>query len=217
MTDSIKQCIVLGGGGHAGVVIDALQLVGVSVRGVLDPRADLHGTMILGVPVRGGDELMGTFKSEGVSFFLLGVGSVGANPRRRLLFEAGFRSGLAPLTLIHPAAVCSKWASIAEGTVVLANAVVNAGARIGMNAIINSGAIVEHGCSIGDHTHIASGARILGDVRIGADSFVGAGATVKQGVSIGDRAVIGAGAVVLRDVESEGAVVGVPARRLSPR
>jgi len=217
MNDSGINAVVLGGGGHASVVIEALQLVGVSVRGILDPRPELHGTAVVGVPVLGGDELLEKLKSEGVTAFVLGVGSVGRTPRRRKLFESGLRLGLVPLTVIHPAATCSKWASLAEGVVVLANAVINANARIGLNAIINSGAIVEHGCSIGDHTHIASGARVLGDVQIGSDVFVGAGATVKQGVLIGRGAVVGAGAVVLHDVAPDLTVAGVPARVVNPQ
>jgi sugar O-acyltransferase (sialic acid O-acetyltransferase NeuD family) len=217
MVDSVVHVVVLGGGGHAGVVIDALQLAGVSVRGILDPRPELHGTTIMEVLVLGGDDLLLKLKSEGVSSFVLGVGSVGRTPRRRRLFEDGLRSGLVPFTVIHPSATCSKWANLAAGTVVLANAVINANARIGVNVIINSGTIVEHGCSIGDHTHVASGARVLGDVQIGDEVFIGAGATVKQGITIGNGAVVGAGAVVLNDVAPDLTVAGVPARVVNPK
>jgi sugar O-acyltransferase (sialic acid O-acetyltransferase NeuD family) len=217
MSPSSPTCIVLGGGGHASVVIDALQLKEVPVFGILDPRADLCGVEVMGIRVLGGDELLSTLQSEGVTFFIMGMGSVRLNPRRHQLFDAALRSGLTPLTVIHPTAVLAKSATIASGTVVLANAVVNAGAQIGRNVIINSGALVEHGCRIGDHTHIATGARALGDVRIGMDAFVGAGAILKEGVSIGDRAVIGAGTVVLDDVDADSTVVGVPARRVNSR
>jgi sugar O-acyltransferase (sialic acid O-acetyltransferase NeuD family) len=217
MSPSSPSCIVLGGGGHASVVIDALQLTGVTIHGILDPRADLCGTRIMDIPVLGGDELLNTLKSESLSLFIVGIGSVKFNPRRRQLFEAALRCNLTPLTVIHPAAVHSKSATIAAGTVVLANAVVNAGAEVGMNVIINSGAVVEHGCHIGDHTHIATGARVLGDVRVGMEVFVGAGAILKEGIAIGDQAVIGAGAVVLDNVDAKATVGGVPARILNPQ
>jgi UDP-perosamine 4-acetyltransferase len=211
------QCVVLGGGGHAKVVIDALQECGIPLRGILDPRTDLHGTVVMGVPVLGGDDLLASLKAEGSTSFVLGLGSVGRNPNRQSLFELGLQAGLSPQTVIHPAAVCSKFSSIGEGAVVFANAVINAGARIGINAIVNTGAIVEHDCSLGDHAHIASGARMSGNVHIGSGAFVGAGATIKQGVSIGRGAVIGAGSLVLRDVPADVTVVGVPAREIESR
>jgi sugar O-acyltransferase (sialic acid O-acetyltransferase NeuD family) len=212
MIDSPSECIVLGGGGHATVVIDALQLNGVALRGVLDPDVALHGTRILGVPVLGGDDLLDMLRRDGAAAFVLGVGSVERNPRRREIFERGLRAGLIASTVIHPTVAFSKWAPVGPGTVVLANAVINAGARVGANVIVNSGAIVEHGSSVGDHAHVASGARIAGNVRIGAETFIGAGATVKQGISIGGNAVVGAGTVVLRNVPAGATVVGVPGR-----
>jgi len=215
MAENRQRCVVLGGGGHAAVVIDALQLLGVQVHGILDPNSELRGTSMMGVVVLGGDELLSEIHNEGATSFVLGIGSVGRSPRRRELFEISARSRLTPLSAVHPTASVSKWASVGEGSVVLSNAVLNATARVGLNVIINTGAIVEHGCVIGDHSHIASGARILGDVRIGQEAFIGAGATVKQGVVIGDRVVIGAGAVVLHDVAPDSTFVGVPARSVA--
>ena len=45
---------------------------------------------------------------------------------------------------MHPTAVIGKDVNIEEGSCVMANAVVNAGARIGKHCIINTCAVVEH-------------------------------------------------------------------------
>lgn len=211
-------CVVVGGGGHARVVIDSLQAVGSArIHGILDANRSLWGTTVLGVPVLGGDELLAEMSKAGVNAFVVGVGSVRSNAARRRIYENGIAAGLAALVVLHPSATCSPWAQVGPGSVVFAGAVINAGATVGANAIINTGAIVEHDCCIGEHVHVASGARLSGMVWLGNEVFVGAGATVKQGVRIGAAAIIGAGAVVLQDVGEGDTVVGVPAKRVGAK
>lgn len=211
----IPRCVILGAGGHARVVIDALQAIGVGVpHGVLDPDRARWDAQLLGVPILGGDELLPRLAREGVTHFVVGVGSVGDSRTRRRLFELAMRHGLIPLAVRHPSSVCSRWAKIGAGTVLLPASVVNAGAQVGVNVIVNTGAIVEHDCIIGDHAHVATGARLSGTVSIGEGAHVGAGATIRQHISVGADAVIGAGAVVIDDVESRTVVAGVPARVL---
>ena len=52
-----KQVLLLGGGGHGRVVLDALLSSGVRVSGVLDPDLKV-GDLVFGVPVMGGDEYL---------------------------------------------------------------------------------------------------------------------------------------------------------------
>lgn len=206
-------CVVLGGGGHASVVIDAVQCQGdLDLVGVLDNNPALAGGDVLGVPVLGGDDLLAELPGRGVAWFIVGLGTVGRSAPRRALFEAAVARGLAPATVVHPAAVVAASARIGAGTAVCAGAVVNPGADVGANVIINTGAIVEHHCVVGDGAHIATGACMGGGVSIGHDSHVGAGAVIRQGITIGDRAMVGAGAVVVADVPSGHQVMGNPAR-----
>lgn len=211
-------CVILGGGGHARVVIDILQVCGaVTPYAILDRDRSLWNQQMLGVPILGGDELLPELVGRGVTHFVVAVGSVGSigdqHPRRQL-FEIGLAQGLAPLVVQHPTAVCSRFAQVGLGSVIFPTAVVNAGAFLGANVIVNTGAIVEHDCYIGDHAHIATGARLASTVRVGTGAHIGAGATLRQGVSIGEGAVVGAGAVVVRDVPPRVVVVGVPSRFL---
>lgn len=207
------RCLILGGGGHARVLIDSLRAGEAAVPcAVLDADSSLWGRDVLGVPIRGGDDLLPRLMHEGVRHFVVGVGGVGDNAPRRRLFEQGVACGLTPLTVYHPSAICSRWARVGAGSVLYPAAVVNAGAVVGCNVIINTGAIVEHDCVIGDHAHLATGARLASTVHVGLGAHIGAGAIVRQCIAIGEGAVVGAGAVVIRDVAPGAVVVGVPAR-----
>ena len=214
----IPSCLILGGGGHARVIIECLRANKTEESlGILDRDPALGQQEVLGVPVLGGDELLPHLAREGTTRFLVGLGGVGDNRPRQRLFESGLKHGLNPLTLCHPSAVCSPSASLGGGTVVFPGAVVNACTRLGTNVIVNTGAIVEHDCTVGDHVHLATGSRVCSTVRIGNAAHIGAGSTVRQGISIGEGAIVGAGAVVVKDVEPWTVVVGVPARVLKTR
>ena len=207
------RIVVLGGGGHAKVVVDAIsRLDQMDCVGVLDNDPSLWGNGISGVPILGNDDILPDLIEQGVSGFVVGIGSIGDNKPRQYLFKLGIKYGLKPVSVIHPAAVCSQFSVIGRGSVVFPLAVVNAAARLGANVIVNTGAIVEHDCYMGDHSHVASGGRLCGSVEIGDMAHVGAGATVLQGVTVGTGAVVGAGSVVVDNVASGTIVAGVPAR-----
>lgn len=207
--------LILGGGGHAKVVVDTILAAGSGEGfGILDTDSNLWGTDILGVPILGGDEMLRALVRRGASHFIVGLGGVGDNGPRRRLYELGLEHNLTPLALRHPSAVCSPFATIGTGSLLCPAAVVNAHATLGDNVIVNTGAIIEHDCAIGDQVHVATGARLASAVRVEPLAHVGAGATVLQGIHVGEGAIIGAGAVVIRDVEPWTVVVGVPARVL---
>jgi UDP-perosamine 4-acetyltransferase len=205
--------VILGAGGHAAVLIDALSCAGApGARGALCPDAALWGQKILGAPILGDDDLLTELATSGIKAFAVGVGSVGDTRLRRRLFELGLRHGLKPLFIKHPSAVVAASAAHGPGLQILAGAVVGPRTTIGRNVLINTRAVVEHDCHIDDHAHLASGAILCGAARVGECAHVGAGAVVKQGVAIGEGAIIGAGAVVVRDAPAYSVSIGVPAK-----
>ena len=95
----------------------------------------------------------------------------------------------------------------------MADAVINAGARIGSHCIINTGAVVEHDNRIEDFVHVSVGAKLAGTVHVGKGTWIGIGTIVKNNVEICSECMIGAGAVVVVDVCKSGTYIGIPAKR----
>ena len=203
--------LVLGGGGHAKVLIDALLAASTAIAGIIDPDPLLAGARVLGVPVLGGDTVVKEF-SSGEVLLVNGLGSVGLPLRRKRLFEQFKEQGYRFATVIHPSAIISSSVDMEEGVQVMAGAVIQPSCRIGMNTIINTRASVDHDCVVGDHAHVAPGVTLSGGVVIGTACHIGTAAAVVQGVTIGEASVVGAGAVVLKNVPAGTTVVGVPAK-----
>lgn len=197
---------LIGAGGHCGVVLDALVESGEAVSGIRirDGRADMAGGALLGAQIET-PEVAPVLSGHA---FHVAIGS--ATARERLHGEAR-AAGATPLTVRHPGATVSSFASVGDGSFLAAGAIVGPSARLGEGVIVNHGAVVDHDCTVGDFSHIAPNASLGGGVRIGARCLVGAGAVVLPGVVLGDDVIIGAGAAVARDVGPNQTWIGVPA------
>jgi sugar O-acyltransferase (sialic acid O-acetyltransferase NeuD family) len=214
--NSLKLLMLIGCGGHAKVLLDALDMQQLSVDALIIQESQRQSAAVLarlfnvGKILTDEELLAGGRTTE--TLLINGVGSIRDASHRRRLFQTYIASGFAFEAVVHPSAIVSKHAYLGSGAQVMAGAILQAGTRIGANAIINTGAVIDHDCIVGDHTHVAPGAVVSGGVRVGSACHIGTGAHVIQGVSIGDGGVIGAGAVVIRDVGDNQTVVGVPAR-----
>ena len=208
--------IIIGAGGHASVVADALLAAGEQVLGFTDADASRHGRMLCGLPVLGDDGVLDAHTPQTLALAngIGGVGSRHAEPTRRdaqqRLSARGWKFG----DVRHPSAIVSPFARIGAGAQLLAASVVQAGANVGEGCIINTAAVVEHDVSLGAWVHVAPRALVCGDATIGARSHVGAGAVVRQGLRLGEGTVVGAGAVVVKDFAGGGVLIGVPAHAM---
>ena len=102
------------------------------------------------------------------------VGQIKNSEIRYNLFKKLKKRGFKIPKIISPYAYVSKHAHIGEGSIVMHNVVINAGAKIGKNCIINTSSLIEHDVIIGDHTHISTKAVINGGTKIGSKVFLAA-------------------------------------------
>jgi sugar O-acyltransferase (sialic acid O-acetyltransferase NeuD family) len=206
--------IVIGGGGHAKVLISTLLLLNRQILGYVDINRTLPS--VLGVPNLGSDDVAFEHSPTGVRL-VNGVGSIGPTRLRHTVFEKFAAKGYRFETVIHPFSFVAPDVDLGEGVQIMAGAVVQPGTRLGKNVIINTGACIDHDCLVECHSHIAPGATLSGGVQVRRGSQIGTGASVIQGITIGLQSIVGAGAVVIEDVPERVTVAGVPAAILAGR
>lgn len=211
--------MVLGGGDHARMVIEAAQSRPDLWRvvGFIDPMPCPETLERYGVRrVAESDDPLPRSSPFDHCAYVLGVGrfahvSLSAGCRREIVRRMG-----APADrwagVVHARAIVSPKAVLGAGVVVLPGAIVNAGAILGEHAVVNTGAVVEHDVLVGAFTHVAPGATIGAATTIGEACTIGLGARVRERLTIGNGATVGMGAVVVSSVPEREVVVGVPAR-----
>lgn len=207
-----RPIYLLGGGGHGRVVLDALLQSGEKVEGILD-RGLQPGQRIFEVPVLGSDDWLDRINPSEARL-VIGLGTIPGRRRRRELYELYKQKGFSFLALRHPSAIVGRDSLLAEGTQILAGAVLQCQLGIGENTVINTRASIDHDCHIGAHAFVSPGVILCGEVRVGERAFIGAGAVILPGIEIGSGAIVGAGAVVIRPVPAGFVVAGNPAVKI---
>jgi sugar O-acyltransferase (sialic acid O-acetyltransferase NeuD family) len=194
---------VIGAGGHAKVVIRALQDLGNKVAAVFDDDLQRQGGSLLGIPIVGPVERISEYPRCPT------VIAIGHNAVRRRIAE---RYDLPWRTVVHPHSLVDPSVFLGHGTVVLARAVVQVDSHLGDHVIVNHAATVDHDCVVGNYSHLAPGVHLAGNVVVQDGVLVGIGAAVIPGVRIGSGTTVGAGAAVVHDLPEHVVVVGVPAK-----
>ncbi|WP_105213404.1 acetyltransferase [Pseudoalteromonas sp. T1lg22] len=201
----MKKIALIGASGHGEVVAEIAELNSYSVVFYDDAYPD--GGNLGPWEIRGSVKSLNSNLDNFESVFV----SIGNNNIRERIQLDLQKKGCKIATLIHPAGVVSRYATLKPGTVVMANAVINPFASLGEGCIVNTCAVIEHDCGISDFAHISPNASLAGGVVVGTKSWVGLGTSVRQLIKIGDNTVVGAGSVVVRDLPSNVIAYGVPA------
>lgn len=190
-----------GAGGHAKVIMDLLQQNNIEVKGLVDDDPNINE--LSGKPV--------THDARGLSPIIVSVGNCNT---RKMLVERLSKQQAKPTfpIAIHPSAIVSPTATIGEGTVIMARAIVQTEAKIGKHCIINTNSSIDHECVIEDYVHIAPGCTFCGEIHIGEGSWIGTGTTIIQGIKIGKNCFIGAGSLVTSDIPDNSKAYGAPCR-----
>jgi sugar O-acyltransferase (sialic acid O-acetyltransferase NeuD family) len=195
-----RPVLVLGAGGHAGVVTDMLRQDNRELVGLVSPQVDIKLAVLQGITHYTNDDDVLSFDSNEICL-VNGLGSLPGNALRHRLYDKFSQLGYQFETVIAQSAIISPYAELGEGVQVMPRAVIMAGAKVGANSIINTGAIIEHDCQIGANNHIAPGATLSGGVTTKDNVHIGTGAVVIQAVTINKSTTIGAGAVVTGDID----------------
>ena len=208
MNSTSKNLILIGGGGHCKSVIDVAESAGYTILGILDKPEEV-GKKVLDYDVIGVDDDIPQYVDK--AEFIITVGFI-KNPELRIkLYNKVLEAGGKLATLIASTAHVSKYARLGMGTVVMHQAVINAGTFIGNNVIINTFANIEHDAIIGDQCHISTGVMLNGDCRVGESVFIGSQSVLANGITIGDDIVVGAGSFVRKSISKKGIYSGNPA------
>lgn len=194
--------VVIGGGGHAGVLVDILRSQQREILAIVSPEDISQRRIFSGLTHLKRDEDVLGFSPDSVRL----VNGVGMLPKSRLKYKLNehFLSlGYSFETVISDSAQISSFAEIAQGTQIFSGAIIQAGAFIGAHSIVNSGVIIEHDSILGEYNHIAPKAVLCGQVTTHDHVYVGANATVIQNITLEQSSIVGAGAIVTQHVFSE--------------
>jgi sugar O-acyltransferase (sialic acid O-acetyltransferase NeuD family) len=205
--------VVIGGGGHAKVVLSILhKLNKYQILGYSDLR---DNGVLLAVDYIGSDQVLTSMAAKWTRLnAVLAIGQVGLGKARQELLARLQSLSLSFPSIVSPDSVLNEEVRIGDGVTVMDGVVINSGTLIGRGAIVNTNSTVEHDVRIDDWVHIAPGVTISGGVTIGRFSMIGAGATVIEGKQIASECIVGAGATVVHDLTEPGVYVGTPARRI---
>lgn len=206
-----KNIVIIGAGGHAKVIADIIAKSGDTLLGFLDDNIEKGTRIIADYKVIGNlnNRFPMSVTQEDIEFII----AIGDNEKRKEISEKS--PNIKYYKAIHPSAQIGLDVKIEEGTVVMANAVINSSTKIGKHCIINTGAIIEHDNIIENYVHISPNATLCGTVTVGEETHIGAGTTIKNNINICKKCIIGAGAVVVKNIEEEGKYVGIPVTKMN--
>ena len=111
-------------------------------------------------------------------------------PARWTAWERIKLAGYSAPALIHPRAYVADTASVGEGAMVMAGAIVDVRAEIGDLAVLWPNTCINHDSKIGSNTFVSPSATICGFANIGPHSFIGAGAVIADHCQVPDMSFI---------------------------
>lgn len=199
-----KKIVIIGASGHGKVVANIAKLKG--YKEILFIDDDVNKKECGQYKVIGTSKQIDSLIKDDYEFAV----AIGDNSIRERIFEELVNKEARLPVLIHPTAVIDETVKIGNGTVVMANAVINSSSFIGEACIINTASSIDHDCVIKDYVHISPGVSIAGMVTVGFKTWIGVGATVINNLNIGKECIIGAGCVVIKEVKDRMKIVGNP-------
>lgn len=205
----LQRIVIVGAGSQGAIVADILEAAGTPAAGFVDDYRP--GATIANLPVLGAIESLRHVEHDAV------IVAIGDNRARRELTERLIAQGEQLANAIHPFTSIAPSATIADGVMISAGALVLPRAAIGRGVLLNTKASVDHDSVVGDFAHVSAGGTVGAKCTIGEETLIALGASVASDRTVGARTIIGAGAVVVRDIPDDVIAFGVPARVKSRR
>ena len=208
----MKEIYALGVGHNTPVFIDLAEACGYRIVGLYHYNDSRTGEYDHGFEILGSfDDLLSAPTLFEKNFLL----TMGDNKIRAELSEKILEKGGNIPSLVHPTAVFSRFARIAETGVYISPFVyVQADSSINKNTIVLSHVNISHNTTIGKNCFLAGNATVGAYTIVEDGVFIGQGALSISGKvsKIGRNAYIAARALITKDVPENVVVVGAPAR-----
>ena len=192
--------IMLGAGGHAKVVFDAVKNLPGQFLGVVVPAAGLEqAAQYQAWQVLGSDEIILNYPPSEVQL-INGIGGHPGDDLRQKIYEKWVAKGYTFASVVHPKAILTDHVELQAGVQVMAGAVLQPGAKIGENSLINTSASIDHDVVLDKHVIVSPGAVLCGAVKVASASYIGAAVVIAPNVQLGEKVIVGCGASVVRSI-----------------
>lgn len=203
-----QELLIVGAGGHGREVAWLAEDIGTfDSLGFIDENLTV-GSSVGGLKVLGGNSAIRNYPQ---AQYVVAIGDLRS---RRLVVEK--LTSMYPArrfaTLVHPSVISAKTASIGEGSMVCAGAILSVNTIIGKHVIVNMKSAVGHEVNVGDFCTLGPASIVCGNVDLSAGVEIAAGAVVRQGLKLGHGSMAAMGSVVMKDVPANAMVLGNPAR-----
>ena len=186
----MNNLLILGAGGHGRVVCETAEL-----QNKWDKIDFLDDTFLPGNENR----IIGKFDDylQYIKLYKYAFVAIGNNFVREAWIDKLIGCGYALPAIIHPRSFVSRSAKVGDGSVLLANTVLNTGSSLASGCIVNIGVIIDHDCEIGNCAHISSGTVVRSLAKVGDLCYIGASCLINSKVVIENGATIPDGTIVL--------------------
>ena len=177
--EGIFRIAVVGAGGYGRVALDVLIAAGFEdyVIGFYDDAHAVLPGSVRGFPVLGDIGMLKSMLSVESVFCIVAI----TNNTARLQVANSIRGlGGRFATAVHPMAYVSMEATVGDGSV------------------LGAGAVIQPDAALGSHCHVGAHVVVDRDAMVGAGVWLSSGAVVGPGASLGARVVVGPNASVGR-------------------
>ncbi|MGB3681257.1 MAG: hypothetical protein WA990_02100 [Rubrobacteraceae bacterium] len=198
MLDDEPRIVIVGAGGYGRLALDVLMSAGFEhwILGFYDDAHKALAERIRGFPVLGDIAMLKSMLSVETVQVIVAI----TDNQDRLRIANSIRGlGGQFTTAIHPMAYVSDKASLGDGSVIAAGAVVHPGAVLGSHCYAGPQTVVDRDAEVGAGVWISAGAVVGSGAKIGARVVLGQNSCVGRKATVAGDEEIGA----LRAVTSE--------------